>query len=381
MRVLLASLLVVLFLVPVFAAEEDAWAIHAQVELSTQDASVGLKEVYLPMGLEETPPASDGDIQWTWWPWSEQTGSDWPDDDAIYRASNRTLTLDSNASAPVIERHLLDEATIVELSGDVKVVSAEDRVRMVAFDLSITPLENLSNHTILYVVLTENIAEDQHRRQTEHLVREMRPEVAFSVKANTTTDFVSMLPADHLTAAGVDLTQEPNGWSYSVAVFGSEEGNNGTAQLLALAHGPVPAPSSQAGADQAWTPLLLTAITAVIAVSIIAAVRQREQTIPKLQATWDTENPTSTSISVQAGLLDFRITNWQVSPPWRFKGRPPNLKLSAGQAKTIVVDFREANTTDCHIEVAIEIESYGAWRQHLWLKARDHGVLSHQEEE
>ena len=70
-----------------------------------------------------------------------------------------------------------------------------------------------------------------------------------------------------------------------VAVFGSEEGNNDTARLLALAHGGVPAPSSQTGADQVWTPLLLTAITVVIAVSIIAAVRQREQTIPKLQAT------------------------------------------------------------------------------------------------
>ena len=34
------------------------------------------------------------------------------------------------------------------------------------------------------------------------------------MKANTTTDFVSMLPADHLTAAGVDLAQEPTGWSY-----------------------------------------------------------------------------------------------------------------------------------------------------------------------
>ena len=67
MRILLASLLVALFLAPVFAAEEDAWAIHAEVELSTQDAG-GLDEVYLPMGLEGTPVASDGHIQWTWWP-------------------------------------------------------------------------------------------------------------------------------------------------------------------------------------------------------------------------------------------------------------------------------------------------------------------------
>ena len=62
---------------------------------------MGLKEVYLPMGLEETPPVSDGDIQWTWWPWSEQTGSDWPDDDAIYRASNRNLTLIQTPAPPL----------------------------------------------------------------------------------------------------------------------------------------------------------------------------------------------------------------------------------------------------------------------------------------
>ena len=191
MRTLLVAFVLAMVLVPSLPAEEDAWAIHAQTDLSTQ-SDRGLSEVYLPLSLEQTPSVSENEVQWTWWSWSAQTGSDWPDDDALYRASNRNISLDSTSNEVVAEHHAPSDVDAVALSGKVKVVSAEDRVRMVAFDISITPLENLSNHTILYVVLTENIAEDQHRRQAENLVREMRPEVAFSVKANTTTDLVSM---------------------------------------------------------------------------------------------------------------------------------------------------------------------------------------------
>ena len=380
MRHLVLCIIVGLLLVPSLSAEEEAWAIHAEDEISTR-LSGGLSEVYLPSGLEGEATVPDGYVQWNWWAWSDEVGSDWPDDDAIYRASNRNISLNQSDTEAAVEHHALAGDDMVELAGNVKVVSAEDRVRMVAFDLSLTPLQNLSNHTILYVVLTENIAEDQHRRQTEHLVREMRPEVAFSVKANTTTDVVSMLPADHLAAAGVDLAEEPTGWSYSVAVFGSEVEENGTVRLLALAHGDLPAPSRHMGMGEAWTPLLLTAITAVVAVFIVLAVRQREQAIPKLQATWHNEDSTSTVINIQAGHHNFRITNWHVMPPWRFRGRPPKLGLDAGESRTVVVDFRELHPEDCHLEVAIDIEEYGAWRQHLWLKAREGQGSFHSQEE
>jgi desulfoferrodoxin (superoxide reductase-like protein) len=380
LRTLLVTLVFALILVPSLPAEEDAWALHAQSDLSN-DGKTGLSEVYLPLGLEQPPSVPEHHVQWTWWPWSAETGSDWPDDDALYRASIRNVSLNSTLNEVVVENHVLPEVEAVALSGKVKVVSAEDRVRMVAFDISITPLENLSNHTILYVVLTENVAEDQHRRQAKNLVREMRPEVAFSVKANNTTDLVSMLPADHLDAAGVHLEETPTGWSYSVAVFGSEEENDTHPRLLALAHGDLPSPSIHAGLDQAWTPLLLSAITAVIVVSIVVAVRQREQAIPKLKATWSGGHATSATITIQAGLHDFSITKWHVSPPWQFKGRPPRQSLSAGGSKTIEVEFRKPSEQDCHIEVAIEIEDYGAWKQHLWLKAAGNEKRVHQEEE
>ncbi len=366
-RFLLGLVLATLLLPGAFAAEQP-WAIHAAEDLSPSTAE-GLEEVYVPASLDDVPEPNDTMVRWTWWSWSEETGSSWPDDDALYRASSRNLSVEANKSEAVVETHALPTETILKVTGEVKVVSAEDRARMVAFELEVTPLTNLSNHTILYVVLTEDRAADQHQRQVNHLVRELRPEVGFSVKANNTTSFVSMLPADHLEAAGVDLKEVQTGWSYTVVVFGTnaEEGNE--SRLLWMAHGMLPSPQQRVTATQTWTPLLLTAVATVIAVSIIGALRRREQAIPHLQATWSTEDHLQVQVHIKAGTHPFKVTAWTVSEPWQFKGRPARLELKAHDSKQTTVTFREVTDRDVHIDVAIEIENFGAWKQHLWLGA------------
>lgn len=366
-RPLLCVMLALLVLPGAFASEQP-WAIHATDELQPSTAN-GLEEVYVAPSLDNLPEANEDLVRWTWWSWSDETGSSWPDDDALYRASTRNLSVEANQAGSTVEMHALPATSLVEVTGEVKVVSAEDGARMVAFDLEVTPLFNLSNHTILYVVLTEDQAVDQHQRQVNHLVRELRPEVGFSVKANNATSFVSMLPADHLEAAGVDLREVTTGWSYTVAVFGAGAAEDNESRLLWMAHGMLPSPQQDVSATQAWTPLLLTAVAAVIAVSILGALRQREQAIPHLQANWSTEEPLQVQVRLHAGSHPFRITAWAVSEPWQFKGRPSKLELKAGQNTHTTVTFREAMDHDVHIDVAIEIEDYGAWKQHLWLGA------------
>ena len=366
-RPLLCLVLTLLVFPGAFAAEQP-WAIHATDELQPSTAD-GLEEVYVASSLDNFPEANEDMVRWTWWSWSDETGSSWPDDDALYRASSRNLSVKANQTDSTVEMHALPTTSILEVTGKVKVVSAEDGARMVAFDLEVTPLLNLSNHTILYVVLTEDRAVDQHLRQVNHLVRELRPEVGFSVKANNATSFVSMLPADHLEAAGVDLMGVPTGWSYTVAVFGAGADEDNESRLLWMAHGMLPSTQQDVSATQTWTPLLLTAVAAVIAVSIIGALRQREQAIPHLQANWSTEGPLQVQVRIRAGTHSFRITAWTVSEPWQFKGRPSKLELKAGAQTHTTVMFREAMAQDVHIDVAIEIEDFGAWKQHLWLGA------------
>ena len=365
-RIVIVLVLVVMAL-PVALANEQPWAVHAVADLEPSQAK-GLEELYAPASLSAMPEANDDRVRWAWWSWSEETGSNWPDDDALYRASSRNLTVQLAQETPTVETHDLPSETLISVAGEVKVVSAEDRARMVAFDLEVTPLENLSNHTILYVVLTEDRAVDQHQRKVNHLVRELRPEVGFSVKANNTTSFVSMLPADHLAAAGVNLKEETTGWSYTVAVFGTGAEEENESRLLWMAHGSLPAPQQSVSATQTWMPLLLTAIALVIAASIIGALRQRELAIPNLQAAWSTDDENEAIIRIKAGSHPFRITAWTVDEPWQFKGRPPRLELKAGEQRETAVVFKETLDGDLHLDVAIDIDEFGAWKQHLWLQ-------------
>lgn len=354
---------------PVALADEHPWAVHAVADLEPSQAK-GLEELYAPVSLSTMPETNDDRVRWAWWSWSEETGSSWPDDDALYRASSRNLTVQLAQETPTVETHDLPSEALISVAGEVKVVSAEDRARMIAFDLEVTPLENLSNHTILYVVLTEDRAVDQHQRKVNHLVRELRPEVGFSVKANNTTSFVSMLPADHLAAAGVNLKEETTGWSYTVAVFGTGAEEENESRLLWMAHGSLPAPQQNVTATQAWMPLLLTAIALVIAASIIGALRQREKAIPNLQAAWSADDEHQAIVRIKAGTHPFRITAWTVDEPWHFKGRPPRLELKAGEQRETAVVFRETLDGDLHLDVAIDIDEFGAWKQHLWLQPR-----------
>ena len=367
-RVIFVLVLMVMVL-PVALADEQPWAVHAVADLEPSQAK-GLEELYAPVSLSTMPEANDDRVRWAWWSWSEETGSSWPDDDALYRASSRNLTVQLAQETPTVETHDLPSEALISVAGEVKVVSAEDRARMVAFDLEVTPLENLSNHTILYVVLTEDRAVDQHQRKMNHLVRELRPEVGFSVKANNATSFVSMLPADHLAAAGVNLKEETTGWSYTVAVFGTGAEEENESRLLWMAHGSLPAPQQSVTATQTWMPLLLTAIALVIAASIIGALRQREKAIPNLQAAWSTDDEHQAIVRIKAGSHSFKITAWTVAEPWQFKGRPPRLELKAGEQRETAVVFRETLEGDLHLDVAIDIDEFGAWKQHLWLQSR-----------
>lgn len=367
MRRIVIMLVLVVMALPVALANEQPWAVHAVADLEPSQAK-GLEELYAPASLSAMPEANDDRVRWAWWSWSEETGSNWPDDDALYRASSRNLTVQLAQETPTVETHDLPSETLISVAGEVKVVSAEDRARMVAFDLEVTPLENLSNHTILYVVLTEDRAVDQHQRKVNHLVRELRPEVGFSVKANNATSFVSMLPADHLAAAGVNLKEETTGWSYTVAVFGTGAEEENESRLLWMAHGSLPAPQQSVSATQTWMPLLLTAIALVIAASIIGALRQRELAIPNLQAAWSTDDENEAIIRIKAGSHPFRITAWTVDEPWQFKGRPPRLELKASEQRETAVVFKETLDGDLHLDVAIDIDEFGAWKQHLWLQ-------------
>ena len=137
------------------------------------------------------------DSRWTWWSWSDSTGSDWPDDDALYRAEQLSLNV-SELRTPQIYQYEVDDRNAVSIDGDVEILSGEFGYWFVQFHLEITPSFNLSDDTLLYIVLTEDVSVDHHGRQGMDLVHELRPEVGFSLQENNVTETTSV-SYTHLT--------------------------------------------------------------------------------------------------------------------------------------------------------------------------------------
>ena len=370
MKWCLTTCALIVLLATVGAQTDNAWTIHAEAPISTTQPAI-LEEHFLTPDAKPLPPAArEGTVQWTWWSHSDATSSDWPDDDALYRANLLNLTPPEMGEVPVIERHQRWSQQTIEINGHVRIVAAEDQMRFVLFELDVTPRANLSNQTLLYVALTEDVSLDHHHRETNHLVRELRPEVGFSLSANNTTKMNAILPADHLFAAGVDLESTATGWSYTVAVFGGTEDNASSTGLLSLQHGALPSSLETLSPGERWVPFLITALAGVVIVSLLAASRSREQAIPSLKAAWTNEDGDELALTVRAGTHGFSISEWSIGEPWAFKGRPAKRRFSPHQEAIIHVKFKEPQTRDCHLHVSIDIEEMGAWRQHVWLSRK-----------
>ena len=360
----LLSLLVLASLTSVGAADET-WSIYAHAPVPNEDMEV-LREVFLATSLETRTAPSPTTVEWAWYSWSETSGSSWPKDDALYRQEHFGLN-QSETEEHVVE-HPRSPNNLMTVTGKVNVVAAEDYVRFVTFELSLTPTVNLSNQTLMYLVLTEDKAVDNHQRSTTNLVRELRPEVAFSLRANNTTEMTAMLSGEHLIAAGVDLIDQPTGWSYSIAVFGGlEEAEE--LELLVLKSDRLPSPSRHLTPTQAWLPVILTGLAVVLMWSIVSASRTREQSIPLLQANWSEHDEGVVHLSITAGKAGFRITHWHIQAPWMFKGRPPRKTFTPEEQVELTIAFKQVHDEECHIEASIEVEGFGAWRQHVWLES------------
>ena len=221
--------------------------------------------------IEDTPNADDDQQQdlWrkyqvredvlplSWWKWSDETGSDWPDDDAKARAGQLGMQQQSQQQAQyVLNSNIeqfqdIDEAilrasdfsvqeVVIELSGDIILTTNQQGEYEVKIQAEFEPMVNLSDDTMLYIFLSEDNAEDIHGRQIKNLIRDMKPEVGFSVEANNITNTTWIMPKEHLIAAGVDLEENPLGWHLTLAFIGSVEGDDESTGLLALYNSPLP---------------------------------------------------------------------------------------------------------------------------------------------
>jgi hypothetical protein len=138
-------------------------------------------------------------------------------------------------------------------------------------------------------------------------------------------------------------------------------------ELLVLRHGDLPTPYLHTTPSQQWTPLAFSAIAIIIAATVVSNARQRELMIPHITTAWKTDDFSTITVRIHAGATGFSITDWKVLEPWALRGRPPKTNLLPNEEKVFTLSLRQAEEEDCHVEVGLDLEELGAWRQHIWL--------------
>ena len=378
------SLIFLSLLILPFASPEgeDSLNLVASKPLPEQsDADIVLHEYFLPKDGPHAIESSSEVVHLSWWKWSEETNSDWPDDDALSRLGELGLEDNTNAlyNEQVGDNLSLEEGlilgrehsrveSVLSLNGTIDIVHNEKNQWFLRFPVEMTPHVNLSDNTVLYFFVTEDTATDHHGRHATHLVRDMKPEIGFSNKQGNMTETIWEIPPEHLLAAGVDLQSDPYGWHITLAFFGEVEGDD-TNRLLAMYHTSLPNRWENSSTGHFALPIFLLLFASVLASGAVSSALRREKGMPKLNAEWVIGEIPIARFTFNSGDKKVTLKSCEAERPWQIKGGFKSKRIAPHSEYIFSLRFKEKHNADCQISLGLEVEELGSWTQYLRLSS------------
>ena len=380
MKKIVLLLVIVILIIPSISAEDESYTAHAKIDIpGAEPVSTILEECFVEMDTSDSDcDQSEDMVSLSWWLWSDETNSNWPDDDAKSRANSYKLNQDEklnsvsyfNQYSTEIEAQnnsskINDLMPIIDLAGEVIVAEGETDIWYIRMPIEMTPLVNLTDDTLLYIFLSQKNAVDHHNRVISNLIYDMKPEVGFGIKADNTTSVEWIISSEHLEAAGVDLKQDPYGWQLTMAFFGAIESDNSTEQLLSLHHFDLPAKSQNVDSSSFYIPILISVLLAIICYALISQSFRTEKGMPKISSEW--KDSTTLEIEIQSFSQRIEVKSFKVDSPWKMKNNPKSRFIETEQIVNIELRFKQYEPTGCQIGIQLEVEELGAWTQYLMM--------------
>ena len=380
MKKIVLLLVIAILVIPSIRAEDESYTAHAKIDIpNAKPVSTILDECFVEIDTSDSNCDQGEDmVSLSWWLWSDETNSNWPDDDAKSRANSYKLNLDSQSGsvsyfnqysteteASNNSSKINDLMPLIDLTGEVIVAEGETDIWYIRMPIEMTPLVNLTDDTLLYIFLSQKNAVDHHDRVINNLIYDMKPEVGFSIKADNTTSVEWIISSEHLEAAGVDLKQYPYGWQLTMAFFGAIESDNGTEQLLSLHHFDLPAKSQNVDSSSFYIPILISVLLAIICYALTSQSFRTEKGMPKISSEW--KNPTTLEIEIQSFSQRIEVKSFKVDAPWKMKNNPKSRFIETEQIVNIELRFKQHEPTGCQIGIQLEVEELGAWTQYLMM--------------
>ena len=355
------------------AADDEPIASSKIGEVSTFDDM--LIECFVAITTEDCEDASENTVVLNWWAYSDETNSNWPDDDAKARAGELFVNLTTDESQIITNEEINAEIAndnrneiegmlpVVSLVGELNVYQELGGHR-IDMPIEMTPLVNFSDSTIMYIYLSKEYAIDDHNRRLTNLVYEMKPEFGFSNQANNSTQTTWSLSESHLTAAGVDFADSPYGWSVTFALFGELEGSE-TNQLLYLNQVELATQPENVGLDEFLMPIFAIVFGIIVISTILGNMYREEHGMPIITGYWHRDKANCLVVELTTKNRRMEIKALEVDKPWKLSSRFKSRFIEAKKSTKIELKFKQAETTECRIHIKLEVDELGVWTQFL----------------
>ena len=355
------------------AADDEPIASSKIGELSTFDDV--LIECFVAITTEDCEDASENTVVLNWWAYSDETNSNWPDDDAKARAGELFVNLTTDESQMITNEQISAEVAndnrneihyllpVVSLVGELNVYQELGGHR-IDIPIEMTPLVNFSDSTIMYIYLSKEYAIDDHNRRLTNLVYEMKPEFGFSNQANNSTQTTWSLSESHLTAAGVDFADSPYGWTVTFALFGELEGSE-TNQLLYLNQVELATQPENVGLDEFLMPIFAIVFGIIVISTILGNMYREEHGMPIITGYWHRDKVNCLVVELTTKNRRMEIKALEVDKPWKLSSRFKSRFIEAKKSTKIELKFKQAETTECRIHIKLEVDELGVWTQFL----------------
>jgi len=376
------SVIFVILLLPSIMAEDESYTSHVSISIpEAEPASKILTECFIEIDTnDENCTDSDDSIMLSWWSWSDQTNSNWPDDDAKSRAGTFNLSLNESfkSSALFNEQEIKQDAIaniskiepmmpLINLTGEVIIAEGDTDSWYLRIPIEMTPSTNLTDDTLLYIFISKQNAVDNHGRMASNLIYDMKPEVGFGILADNTTKVEWIMSSEHLDAAGINFEDDPYGWTLTMAFFGAIESDNETNHLLSLHHFELPTASQNIDSTSLYIPILIIILLGIISFGLISQMFRNEKGMPKITAYWNKDN--SLIIKIKSFTQKIEIKSFQVDEPWKMKNNPKSRFIEPEQVVEVELRFKQLELDECQIGIQVEVDELGSWTQYLVLES------------
>ncbi|MGB0827560.1 MAG: hypothetical protein ACPGTT_06760 [Candidatus Poseidoniaceae archaeon] len=334
-----------------------------------------LIECFVAITTDDCEDASENTVVLNWWAYSDETNSNWPDDDAKARAGELFVNLTTDESQMITNEEISAEVAndnrneiegmlpVVSLVGELNVYQELGGHR-IDIPIEMTPLVNFSDSTIMYIYLSKEYTIDDHNRRLTNLVYEMKPEFGFSNQANNSTQTTWSLSESHLTAAGVDFANSPYGWSVTFALFGELEGSE-TNQLLYLNQVELATQPENVGLDEFLMPIFAIVFGVIVISTILGNMYREEHGMPIITGYWHRDKVNCLVVELTTKNRRMEIKSLEVDGPWKLSSRFKSRFIEAKKSTKIELKFKQAETTECRIHIKLEVDELGVWTQFL----------------